>query len=95
MFKLDRWDELKTDGHPAKTVEAAKELATEMCQEIFERLGLSTEYTPDSLRATGRGLTVIFPLRNEQVRLKDLSSRKGPRVVGRRGRPSIKKAMPR
>lgn len=92
MFKLDRWDELKADGHPEKTLEAAKDLATEMCSEIFERLGLSTEVTPDSLRATGRGLTVIFPLRDEPVRLKDAGARKGPRVVGRRGRPTTKKA---
>jgi hypothetical protein len=72
MFRLDDWETLEANDHLDKdTLAVAKELAFEMCAEIFERLGLSA--TPDSvcLRVAGRGTTVLFPLRGSNVPLKD------------------------
>lgn len=87
MFKLDHWEELEASGdYDAKTLVVAKELAFDMCREIFERLGLSTMTNEVSLRVSGRGTTVVFPLRGNSVPLKYIDRVGTPRCRVTRGR---------
>lgn len=81
MFKLDHWEELESSGdYDSRTLAVAKELAFDMCREIFERLGLSTTTDKVSLRVVGRGTTVMFPLRGSSVPLKYIDRVGTPRA---------------
>jgi hypothetical protein len=73
MIMLDRWETLAADGQLDKhTVEVCRELASEMCREIFDRLGLDVQPIENALRVSGRGLTYLFPTRDKAVGSKAL-----------------------
>ena len=62
MIMLDRWEALAADGQLDKhTVDVCRELASEMCREIFDRMGLDVQPIENALRISGRGLTYLFP----------------------------------
>ena len=93
MFKLDLWEALEAnENYDKPTLAVAKELAFEMCSEIFERLGLSVTTDEAALRIAGRGATFVFPLRGNNVPMKYAgrqgTSRLGMKRPGKRGRPS-------
>jgi hypothetical protein len=91
MFKLDLWEELEAnENYDKPTLAVAKELAFEMCSDIFERLGLSATTDESSLRVAGRGATFVFPLRGNNVPMK-YAGRPGTSRAGtrrKRGCPS-------
>jgi hypothetical protein len=92
MFMLDRWEELAVSGkYDADTLQAAKSLAFEMCADIFDRMGLSATTDDDSLRVSGRGTTIIFPLRGDNVPLK-YSGREGTSRLGIRHGSSVRES---
>ena len=71
MFMRDRWEELRDGGnYDRRTVEVARELADEMCREIFDKMGYSVVVDDVAVRVSGRGLTFIFPLRGSAVPMK-------------------------
>jgi len=73
MIKLDRWEALAADGQLDKhTVEVCRELASEMCGEIFDRMGLDVQPIENALRISGRGLTYLFPTRDKDIASKAL-----------------------
>jgi hypothetical protein len=89
MFKLDLWEALEAnEDYDKATLAVAKELAFEMCSEIFERLGLSVMTDEVALRVAGRGATFVFPLRGNNVPMKygsrEGTSRLGMKRTGRR-----------
>jgi hypothetical protein len=68
MIMLDRWKELAADSRMDKsTVEACQSLASEMCRDIFDRLGLDVQPIENALRVSGRGLTYVFPTGDKLV----------------------------
>lgn len=68
MIMLDKWDALESDGRYDKhTVGACRELASDMCREIFDRMGLDVQPIENALRVSGRGLTYLFPTRDKVV----------------------------
>ena len=73
MIMLDRWKELAADSRMDKsTVEACQSLASEMCRDIFDRLGLDVQPIENALRISGRGLTYLFPTRDKDIASKAL-----------------------
>ena len=62
MIMLDRWKELAADSRMDKsTVEACQSLASEMCRDIFDRLGLDVQPIENALRVSGRGSDLLVP----------------------------------
>ena len=87
MIMLDRWEALAADATFDKlTVEVCRELASGMCREIFDRLGLDVQPIENALRVSGRGLTYLFPTRDKPVGYRVLDP---PRI---RLPPPLKKA---
>ena len=92
MIMLDRWEALAADRSFDKpTVEACRELASEMCGEIFDRLGLDVQPIENALRISGRGLTYLFPTSDKAIAAKSLDPPRiklpTPLKTGRKGRP--------
>ena len=88
---LDRWEALTADGHLDRhTVDVCRELASEMCREIFDRMGLDVQPIENALRISGRGLTYLFPTRDKDIASKALDPprirRPAPPKSGQRGR---------
>ena len=66
MFMHDRWEDLAatTECNP-RTLHLARELACEMCQKIFDVLGMTVDTDEKHLKVMGRGLTYMFQLRSD------------------------------
>jgi hypothetical protein len=80
MFMLDHWESLEANEHyHTETLRVAKDLAFEMCSQIFERMGLSAIADDTALRIAGRGLTFVIPLRDNHVPMKYANRRGTPR----------------
>ena len=90
---LDRWEALAADRSFDKpTVEACRELASEMCGEIFDRLGLDVQPIENALRISGRGLTYLFPTRDKAITTKSLDP---PRIKLPASLKPVQKGRPR
>jgi len=92
MIMLDKWEEMASDiRYDRHTVEACRELAFAMCNEIFVRMGLDVQFTEDALRVAGRGCTYLFPTRGRAIKARALDL---PRIMLpppiRRGRKGLK-----
>ena len=95
MIMLDRWEALAADGQLDKhTVEVCRELASEMCGEIFDRMGLDVRPIENALRISGRGLTYLFPTCDKAIAVKSLDPPRTrlppPLKAVRKGRPGKK-----
>jgi hypothetical protein len=95
MIMLDRWEDLAADGQFDKhTVEACRMLASDMCREIFDRLGLDVQPIENALRVSGRGLTYLFPTRDKSITAKSLDPPRirlpAPLKPAHKGRPRKK-----
>ena len=96
MIMLDRWEELAADGRLDKhTVEACQALASDMCREIFDRMGLDVQTIANALRVSGRGLTYLFPTRDKAITTKSLDPPRirlpAPINPGKKGRKPRRK----
>jgi hypothetical protein len=91
MFRLDHWEALEAnEKYDRATLAVAKELAFEMCAELFDRFGVSATTDDEALRIAGRGVTFLIPLRGTSVPMKyagrEGTSRRGIKHSGKRGR---------
>jgi hypothetical protein len=91
MFRLDHWEALEAnEKYDQATLAVAKELAFEMCSELFDRFGVSAIADDEVLRVAGRGVTFLIPLRGTNVPMKyagrEGTPRKGSKHSGKRGR---------
>ena len=93
MIMLDRWEALAADGRLDKhTVEACQALASDMCREIFDRMGLDVQSIENALRVSGRGLTYLFPTRDKAITTKSLDP---PRIKLPAPLKPVQKGRPR
>jgi hypothetical protein len=95
MIMLDRWEALAADGRLDKhTVEVCQALASDMCSEIFYRLGLDVQPIENALRVSGRGLTYLFPTLDKSIPMKSLDPPRirlpAPLKPAHKGRPRKK-----